>query len=79
MADHQRVAIELVTPPLDGMILPGITRDSVLTLAREHNQGIKKLPGLPDRLVVTERPVKMTEVKEASESGKLVELFGAGE
>ncbi|KAJ7806499.1 branched chain amino acid aminotransferase [Mycena leptocephala] len=27
---------ELVTPPLDGMILPGVTRDSVLTLAREH-------------------------------------------
>ncbi|KAF9067997.1 branched-chain amino acid aminotransferase II [Rhodocollybia butyracea] len=29
-------AIELVTPPLDGMILPGVTRDSVLALARDH-------------------------------------------
>jgi branched-subunit amino acid aminotransferase/4-amino-4-deoxychorismate lyase len=27
---------ELVTPPLeDGLILPGVTRDSILTLARE--------------------------------------------
>jgi branched-chain amino acid aminotransferase len=25
---------ELVTPPLDGTILPGVTRDSVLALAR---------------------------------------------
>ena len=26
---------ELVTPPLDGTILPGVTRDSILTLCRE--------------------------------------------
>jgi branched-chain amino acid aminotransferase len=26
---------ELITPPLDGTILPGITRDSILTLSRE--------------------------------------------
>ena len=26
---------ELVTPPLSGSILPGVTRDTVLTLARE--------------------------------------------
>ena len=25
---------ELITPPLDGTILPGITRDSILTLAK---------------------------------------------
>lgn len=28
---------ELVTPPLDGLILPGITRDSILRLARHWN------------------------------------------
>ena len=27
--------LELVTPPLDGLVLPGVTRDSVLKLARE--------------------------------------------
>jgi len=26
---------ELLTPPLDGTILPGITRDSILTLMQE--------------------------------------------
>ena len=26
---------ELITPPLDGTILPGVTRDSILTLCRE--------------------------------------------
>jgi len=26
---------ELITPPLDGTILPGITRDSILTLTQE--------------------------------------------
>lgn len=29
---------ELVTPPLDGTILPGVTRDSILTLCKELNQ-----------------------------------------
>ena len=69
---------ELVTPPLDGMILPGVTRDSVLTLAHEHSSNSNRLPGLPDDLTVSERPITMREVKEASETGKLVELFGAG-
>jgi len=69
---------ELVTPPLDGMILPGVTRDSVLTLADEHSSNSNRLSGLPDDLTVSERPVTMREVKEASETGKLVELFGAG-
>ncbi|KDR84749.1 hypothetical protein GALMADRAFT_260453 [Galerina marginata CBS 339.88] len=69
---------ELVTPPLDGMILPGVTRDSVLTLAREHASGAYTLPGLSEDLTVSERPVTMKEVKEASHSGRLVELFGAG-
>lgn len=69
---------ELVTPPLDGMILPGVTRDSVLTLARQHAKREYEVPGLPGKLKVSERPVTMAEVKEASEKGRLVEMFGAG-
>lgn len=65
--------IELVTPPLDGMILPGVTRDSVLALARS-----KSIAGLPENLTVSERPVTMAEVKAASSEGRLVELFGSG-
>ena len=72
------LAIELVTPPLDGMILPGVTRDSVLTLAKEHAAGVTKIPELSDKLVVSERPVTMGEVKEAAKKGDLVEFFGTG-
>jgi branched-chain amino acid aminotransferase len=73
-----RIATELVTPPLDGMILPGVTRDSVLALARDHISGTKRLEALPENLVVSERPVAMKEVKAAAQSGHLVELFGTG-
>lgn len=68
----------LVTPPLDGMILPGVTRDSVLTLARDHASGKRPLPGLPSNLVVEERGVTMAEIKSAAQKGELVELFGTG-
>jgi branched-chain amino acid aminotransferase len=60
------------------MILPGVTRDSVLTLAREHVSGTKRLPNLPEKLIVSERGVTMKEVKEAAAAGRLVEMFGAG-
>ncbi|KZW02090.1 branched-chain amino acid aminotransferase II [Exidia glandulosa HHB12029] len=69
---------ELITPPLDGMILPGVTRDSVLSIAREHASGAHKISGLPDQLIVSERPVTMPEVKQALKDGALLELFGAG-
>ncbi|KIJ68758.1 hypothetical protein HYDPIDRAFT_147313 [Hydnomerulius pinastri MD-312] len=69
---------ELVTPPLDGMILPGVTRDSVLALARNHASGSKQLPGLPTQLKVSERPINMGEIINASKAGRLVELFGTG-
>lgn len=70
--------LELVTPPLDGMILPGVTRDSVLALARGHASKTLSIPHLPDNITVSERPVTMAEVKAASLEGRLVELFGAG-
>ncbi|KAI9572641.1 aminotransferase [Boletus coccyginus] len=69
---------ELVTPPLDGMILPGVTRDSVLALARSHASGSKQLRGLPSQLKVSERPVNMAEIIATSKAGRLVELFGTG-
>ena len=69
---------ELVTPPLDGMILPGVTRDSVLSLARQHAAKFYNVPDLPSKLTVSERPVTMAEVRDASKNGTLVEMFGAG-
>ncbi|GAA5918489.1 hypothetical protein JCM1841_003261 [Sporobolomyces salmonicolor] len=70
--------IELCTPPLNDLILPGVTRDSILALARDHASGKAKLPGLPDRLVVSERKVTMGEIREAATNGTLVEVFGSG-
>lgn len=60
------------------MILPGVTRDSVLALARNHVSGGKQLEGLPTQLRVSERGVNMGEIIAASEAGRLVELFGTG-
>lgn len=57
---------ELITPPINGTILPGITRDSVLQLARDRG------------LNVVERPVTIDEVIEAAENGTLKEAFGTG-
>ncbi|WP_462252828.1 branched-chain amino acid aminotransferase [Ekhidna sp.] len=56
----------LITPPTSDSILPGITRESALILAR--NWGIK----------VDERPIKVDEIIEAIENGSLTEAFGIG-
>ena len=60
------------------MILPGVTRDSVLALARDHASGKRPIPGLPSDLVIEERGVNMVEIKSAVQKGELVELFGTG-
>lgn len=61
------------------MILPGVTRDSVLALARGHESGESPLEGMPEgKFVVNERPVTMKEVKDAASEGRLIEFFGTG-
>ena len=61
---------ELVTAPLDGMILAGVTRDSVLALARERL--------LPRGWKVSERYLRMRDIAQAEDEGRLLEVFGAG-
>ena len=56
----------LVTPPLGGTILPGITRASIMTLAAES--GLK----------VEERRYTFAEWQDDSKSGKLKEAFACG-
>lgn len=68
----------LVSPPLDGLVLPGIIRDSVLTIARDHASGKRPVPGLPLKLVVEEREITMGEIKSAAQRGELAEFFGTG-
>jgi len=57
---------EIITPMLTGSILPGITRDSVISLAKMWN------------LKVEERKISIDELIDAHESGKLQEIFGSG-
>ncbi len=56
----------VVTPPLSGSILPGITRNSVLRLLADWG------------LAVEERPITIDEVLAANECGELREAFGTG-
>jgi branched-chain amino acid aminotransferase len=57
---------QVVTPALSGTILPGVTRDSVITLLRDMGITIK------------ESRISMDEIFEAHEQGKLLECFGTG-
>lgn len=56
----------LITPPLDGTILPGITRDSVITLARDR--GLK----------VREVRYGIDQLRADAASGRLSEAFACG-
>ena len=57
---------KIVTPMLNGSILPGVTRDSVITLCRDW--GFK----------VEERRIAVDELLAAQKSGILEEVFGTG-
>ncbi|KAI4294571.1 branched-chain amino acid aminotransferase II [Schizophyllum commune Loenen D] len=71
---------DLITPPLDGTILPGITRLSILELANAHTAGRTVLPGLPaDRKIHThEKVVTMPQVRAWAANGTLQEFFCCG-
>ena len=71
-------SLEVVTPPLNGMILPGVTRDSIVELLQAHARGETVLDGLSAKVQMNEREITMGEVQEAAQQGRLVEIFGAG-
>jgi len=56
----------LVTSPTNDRILDGITRKSIIAIAK--NDGIQ----------VEERPIKVSELKKAHDDGLLEEIFGTG-
>ena len=56
----------IVTAPLDGTILPGVTRDSILTLAKDAGWKTE------------ERKISIDEVYQAAHEGRLDEAFGTG-
>jgi len=57
---------KFITPKLDGCVLDGITRKSVIELLRDKG------------FEVIERLVSLKEIKEASQNGSLEEAFGTG-
>jgi branched-chain amino acid aminotransferase len=57
---------EIITPELNGSILPGVTRKSVIELAKHWNEK------------VSERQISIDELMDAHASGSLKEVFGAG-
>ena len=61
-----KIGDEIVTPPLNGSILAGVTRDSILSLMRSW--GLK----------VSERQISIDEVLEAGANGTLSEMWGTG-
>ncbi|AWO97904.1 Branched-chain-amino-acid aminotransferase [Scophthalmus maximus] len=58
---------ELATPPLDGLILPGITRQSILEITRKW-----------DEFKVTERYLTMGQLCSALKQQRVKEMFGSG-
>ena len=67
---------QLVTAPLDDkIILDGVTRRSILQLARERlTDGTSSLPAIE----IVERNFTMDEVRAAVSEGRIIEAFAAG-
>ena len=63
---HGAIGDEVITPPLAGTILDGVTRNSILTLLRDWG------------LHVSERPISIDEVMQAGRDGTLREMWGTG-
>lgn len=61
-----RINDEFITPELNGSILAGITRDSVIRLLKDFGYS------------VTERRISIDEIIEAQKCGHLQEVFGTG-
>jgi branched-chain amino acid aminotransferase len=61
---HKR---QLITPPLDGTILPGVMRDSILNLCRQWGE-----------FDVLEASITIHELIAALNEKRLLEVFGSG-
>ncbi|XP_029163145.1 branched-chain-amino-acid aminotransferase, cytosolic [Nylanderia fulva] len=58
---------ELLTPPLNGLILPGVVRNSLLSMARQRNQ-----------FRVSEKSITMKEIIRLLSQNRLLEIFASG-
>ncbi len=66
--DKSSGKIKLITPSLDsGMILPGVTRRSVIELAKDWED-----------VEILEGKLTLTDVLDGAKDGSLLEMFGTG-
>ncbi|XLS28113.1 branched-chain amino acid aminotransferase [Flavobacteriaceae bacterium M23B6Z8] len=61
-----RIDDKLITCPVSDRILDGVTRKSVIAIAKDH--GIE----------IEERPIKVSEIIQAAKDNRLKEIFGSG-
>ncbi|XP_038639318.1 branched-chain-amino-acid aminotransferase, mitochondrial isoform X2 [Scyliorhinus canicula] len=64
---NEQGELELLTPALDGTILPGVTRESLLDLARQWGE-----------FKVSERVLTLDELIKGLQEDRVKEVFGAG-
>ncbi|KAJ8298780.1 hypothetical protein KUTeg_022840, partial [Tegillarca granosa] len=64
--DHQ-LTEELITAPLNGLVLPGITRKSLIEIAQKWGE-----------FKVSEKSYTMAQVIKALNENRVIEMFGAG-
>ncbi|XP_041033730.1 branched-chain-amino-acid aminotransferase, cytosolic-like isoform X2 [Carcharodon carcharias] len=64
---NEQGEVELLTPPLDGTILPGVTRQSLLDLAQQWGE-----------FKVSERGMAMSELIKGLQENRVKEVFGSG-
>ncbi len=57
---------KIITAPLEGSVLPGVTRDSIITLLKDFGYEVE------------ERLLSIDELMDAAKNGKLEEAFGTG-
>ena len=61
-----KIGDEVITPPLNGSILPGITRDSTIKILKSWD------------VPIVEKQISIQEVMQAGSDGSLKEMFGTG-
>jgi branched-chain amino acid aminotransferase len=61
-----KIKDEVITSPLTGSILPGVTRDSVIQILKDK------------KLKISERKLSIDDVIKAAQEGTLLEAFGTG-
>jgi len=65
--ENRQKKLEIATPALDGTIMPGVTRDSILEICRQD-----------PRLLTSERQISINELLQASKEKRLYEIFLCG-